>query len=438
MDVTFLQQLLDISRQMAENRALDPLLQYTMQNALELIGAERGYLVLVDEDGKLDFRVKIDHEGNELEHPEEQISYSILSKVTRTSRSLVINDAMFDPALKDSDSVQSLQLRSVMCAPLIARERAIGAIYVENRTNANIFEDEDVQPLELFANQAAVAIENAILNDRLEARVAQRTQELKEVNNQLEASWMEAVEANRVRTMILGNVAHDMRSPIALSVSALTAIRDGSFGTLSQKQSQWLERALNALEHAIQLTGDIFDLMKAEMNALVIHREVVDLEGYLMEMKAVGDGIPWHSGVDFRLEIRSALPEAIALDPTRIKQVILNLLSNAQKFTERGEVVLYADLHDDGNNVLIGVKDSGSGIDDAQLAHIFERFRQATPDSALRRAGTGLGLAICRELVERHGGKIDVSSRVGFGTDFYFTLPITQETDPSSNGDQAE
>ncbi|MDP1142633.1 histidine kinase dimerization/phospho-acceptor domain-containing protein, partial [Klebsiella pneumoniae] len=82
--------------------------------------------------------------------------------------------------------------------------------------------------------------------------------------------WMESVEANRIRTMILGNVAHDMRSPIALSVSALTALRDGSFGQLNQRQHQWVERSLQSLHHAITLTGDIFDLMKAEMGELVI------------------------------------------------------------------------------------------------------------------------------------------------------------------------
>lgn len=422
MDEKFLVQLLDISRQMAQNRALDPLLQYTMRNALELINAERGYLVLVDESRSLDFRVKINNRGDELEHPEEQISYSILNKVVTTNQPLVINDALLDPSLQHSDSVQALQLRSVMCAPLASRGRVIGAIYVENRTNANIFEDDDAEPLVLFANQAAVAIDNAILNDSLEARVAERTAELEKANAQLEASWMESVEANRIRTMILGNVAHDMRSPIALSVSALTALRDGSFGQLNQRQLQWVERSLGSLHHAITLTGDIFDLMKAEMGELVIYKESMDLEGYLMELYAVGESMPWQRGVDFKLEIDNALP-VVEFDPTRIKQVVLNLLSNAHKFTNEGTVTLYARHLPETHEVLIGVRDTGDGIPPDKRDAVFERFQQASTRQH-RKAGTGLGLAICRELVERHGGTISVESELDQGSDFFFTLPI--------------
>ena len=121
MDEVFFKKLLEISRHMAENRALNPLLNYAMQIALELLDAERGYLVLLNEDRSLDFRVKMDQNGNELEHPEEQISYSILNKVVSTNEPLVITDALLDPSLQNSDSVQALQLRSVMCAPLTAK-----------------------------------------------------------------------------------------------------------------------------------------------------------------------------------------------------------------------------------------------------------------------------------------------------------------------------
>ena len=421
MDVNFLRQLLDITRQMAENRALDPLLQYTMQKALTLLNAEKGYLVLADADQKINFKVKIDRDGNELEDPEGQISYSILNKVVSKGKPLVINDALIDPSFKNSDSVRDLQLRAVMCAPLIARGGTIGALYIENRQSANVFEDEDIEPLLAFANQAAIAIENAILNDELEARVAARTAELEQAMHQVERSWMEAVEANRVRTMVLGNVAHDMRSPIALGVSALSAMRDGAFGELTPKQMQWVDRTLDSMQHAIALTGDIFDLMKAEMGELVIHEDATNMRDFLDNIYNVAELMPWAKGVRFTRVIPDEMP-ILSIDSTRIKQVIFNLLSNAQKFTEQGEVTLYAQVED--ANLIIGVRDTGPGISSELVEKIFDRFQQGTQSRETRKQGTGLGLAICRELVNRHGGQIHVKSELGQGSDFQFSLPL--------------
>lgn len=424
MDEVFLRKLLEISRHMAENRALDPLLNYAMQIALELLRAERGYLVLLDENRGLDFRVKMDQHGTELEHPEEQISYSILNKVVSQVEPLVITDALIDPLLQNSDSVKTLKLRSVMCAPLTASGQVLGAIYVENRSDAAIFEDDDLEPLMYFAGQVGVAIENAILNDQLEARVAARTAELERAMQQVEHSWMEAVEANHLRTMILGNVAHDMRSPIALSISALSALLDGTFGEVNDKQRQWLQRALNSLQHAVNLTTDIFDLTKAEMGELVIYKEPTALSTFLQELHTIGQGIPWPQTVKFQLDLADDLPAEVALDQTRIKQVILNLLSNAHKFTNKGHVTLWARHVPTENAVMIGVSDTGSGIPSEHLVRVFERFQQADQQVATRKAGTGLGLAISRELVERHGGRIWAESELGRGSNFKFVLPI--------------
>lgn len=422
MNETFFRRLLEINRQMAENRALEPLLRVTMQNALELLDAESGYLVLLNADGQLDFRVKMDRAGNELAHPEEQISSSIFNKVIETREPLLINDAILDPSLSAAESVRALQLRSVMCAPLLARGTLLGAIYVENRSTANVFKASEVDSLVIFANQAAISIENAMLNDELEARVQARTAELEAALRQLERSWAEAVEANRIRTMVLGNVAHDVRAPIALSISALAAIREGAFGSVNTKQRDWIERALKSMNHAIALTADLFDLMKAEMGELVIHREPVEIAAFLNETFRVAESLRWQEGVVFDMVLGDDLP-VLEIDPTRIKQVIMNLLTNAQKFTHKGSVVLYAQRDANKDALLIGVRDTGDGVPLHLSEAIFQRFQQASPDAEKRRQGTGLGLAICRELVERHGGRIwlEPSER---GSDFRFTLPL--------------
>jgi serine/threonine-protein kinase PknK len=185
MTEDMLEKLLDISRKMAENRLLDPLLEYAMGVALELFNAEQGYLMLLGEDNSLDFRVRQDRSGKELSKPEEQISHTIFKQVINDGKPLVLANAGIDPNFQSAESVHSLKLQSVLCVPLISRGKTLGAIYIENRSKASIFTEEDLRPLEHFAAQAAVSIENAILNNELESRVEQRTAELAQINQRL-------------------------------------------------------------------------------------------------------------------------------------------------------------------------------------------------------------------------------------------------------------
>ncbi len=414
----FFKRLLKISREMAGTRNVEPLMHYAIESALELLNAERGYLMLVDEKGERQFKVQLDHSGA---ISDEAVSVTILDHVWETHDPVIIYDALTDPLLSNSDSVHTLRLRSIMCAPLISRGEIIGAIYLENRSVASVFQQRELEPLTFFANQAAVSIENALINDQLEQRVKQRTADLEFAVQQLERGWLDAVEANRIRTMILANVAHDIRSPIGLSISALQTIREGSFGTTNSKQNIWLDRVIDSLNHAITLTSDIFDLSKAELSQLQLNKEPVDMRRFMVHLTQLGDGIEWAENVTFEYNLPKDMP-TMNVDPTRLQQVIFNLLSNAQKFTTQGSVTLYAEVHP--YKLLIGVRDTGAGIPDAQRDKIFERFHQADQSDETRFRGTGLGLAICKELVNLHGGDIWVESEVGQYSDFKMMLPL--------------
>lgn len=197
MNQGLLENLLDVSRALAENRTLDPLLHYAMSVALELFEGERGYIVLIGKDGALEFRIRLDMFGNEINAPHSEISRTILSKVIERRKPVIIADAMTDPNVSAAESVISLRLRSVMCVPLIARGEALGAIYIENRSSRDVFDQEDIKALEYFAAQAAVAIMNAILNAVLEERVEHRTAELQAALQSLEEYNRNVVEINR-------------------------------------------------------------------------------------------------------------------------------------------------------------------------------------------------------------------------------------------------
>lgn len=414
----FFTRLLAISQQMAATRDVETLLHYAISSALELLNAEAGYLILISESGEREFKVRLRHDGAV---PDERPSETVLKQVTLSLQPLLVNDALTDPRLSVSDSVHALGLRSIMCAPLLVQGRLIGVIYLENRRDANVFQQKELEPLMMFVNQAAVSIENALINDQLEVRVERRTQELQQVVQQLERSWLAAVEANRIRTTILAAVAHDIRSPIGLAISALQTIREGSFGEVNPRQTVWLDRVLESLDHAITLTSDVFDLSKAELTALQLNLESVDMHRFMVHLSQLGEGIEWAPAVTFEPQIARDLPPLV-IDPTRIQQVVFNLLSNAQRFTQHGTVQLYTELNED--HLLIGVRDSGVGIDRQERDKIFERFHQADQDNESRFRGTGLGLAICRELVMLHHGNIWVESEPGQYSDFKFTLPL--------------
>ena len=421
--VRFLEKLLAISHKMAETRELVPLLEYTIDAALELFNGEFGYVVLQRDDGSLDFQVYRDQHGNIIKDPEEQISHSILTQVLKEMRPVLIADAISHPDLKASTSVQNLQLRSVMCVPLISRSKLIGAIYIENRAEVDQFTDNSLNMLEIFAGQAAVAIDNALLNSVLELRVAERTAELEDALKHLESNWLEAVEFNRIQNEVLANVAHDLRAPLSTVSSALYMLEDMFPENMEEDQKTLIAVAIRTIEHVHKLTDDFFDVTRLQAGQLQIFTEEMDAYTYVRQIYEVGTALPWPKDVTFRVDLETNLP-SIHVDATRIKQVVMNLLSNALKFTEKGSVTLYSRLSEDSEHVYIGVRDTGIGIKEADFERIFERLHQSG-GIADRQKGGGLGLSISRELVNLHGGEIDVRSTYGEGSDFFFKLPVT-------------
>jgi diguanylate cyclase (GGDEF)-like protein len=188
--------ILDISRRMVELRAFEPLLVYVVEEAIKLVRAEQGYLVLFQPDGSLEFRVTRDRQGRPVENADDQISKTILQTVLKTREARIVGDAMADEQFAHSHSVRLLQIRSVMCAPLVSYGQVIGAIYIENRSIRHLFREADLTPLLLFANQATAAIENAAHHDDLEARVAERTSELEQSKLELEQRLQEIERLN--------------------------------------------------------------------------------------------------------------------------------------------------------------------------------------------------------------------------------------------------
>lgn len=415
INTDLLADILTASLKMAETRVLSPLLDYAMQEAGRLVKAKRGYLVLLSPDGTLDFRVKYAPDDETETEPEKQISTSILYKVIETQEPRLIKDAVNDPNFSSSVSVKALQLRSVMCVPLISRGLTLGVLYVENRQEVGLFTPSDMATLSFFANQAAVCIENAMLNDDLEAAVEKRTAELRNALTHLEKSWGEAVEFNHIRTTWLTNLTHDMRAPLSVALGALSLLAE-DIDTFKGEEQQLIGSSLSALQYLNQLIENMFGLTQVEQGKLQLSRKPIKLPEFLGSVCRIAQQLPWHEGVELICEIPDDLP-TINFDPTRIQQVLMNLLANALKFTHSGSVKIFA--VEETSGVRIGVADTGDGIPDDKQAYIFDRFYQVQN----KQSGSGLGLAISKELIEKHGGTIWVESTLGKGSTFQFTLP---------------
>ncbi|OAN44673.1 two-component sensor histidine kinase [Paramagnetospirillum marisnigri] len=228
-----------------------------------------------------------------------------------------------------------------------------------------------------------------------------------------------AEEASRMKSEFLANMSHELRTPLNGIIGFSELIRDEAADDETRENADIIERSSR---HLLELVNSILDIAKIEAGAMTLNIQPVDLSTLVNEVAAVHQPVTAGKGVAFVADIAADVPAVVPTDPLRLRQILHNLLNNAVKFTEKGEIRLGAEL--DGDFIRFSVTDTGPGIPENMLGAIFEKFRQV--DSFLTRShsGTGLGLTLATHLVELLGGRIGVESVVGQGTTFHFTLPV--------------
>ncbi len=292
--------------------------------------------------------------------------------------------------------------RSAVTVPMLREGEAVGAILVA-RQEPGGFSDAEVALLKTFADQAVIAVENVRLFKELEG-----------ANRELSA-------ASQHKSEFLANMSHELRTPLNAIIGFSEVLSDRMFGELNEKQEEYLKDIHASGTHLLSLINDILDLSKIEAGRMELELtdfhlpQAIDNALTLVRERAGRRGIALEHSVDERLgEIRG--------DERKVKQVLLNLLSNALKFTpEGGRVEVRGGMVD--GMAQITVTDTGVGIAPEEQETVFEEFRQVGT-SAAKQEGTGLGLALCRKFVDLHGGQIRVQSEVGRGSTFTFTIPV--------------
>ena len=294
--------------------------------------------------------------------------------------------------------------RAIMIQPMFRGGDAIGAIAV-NRAEPGPFSAKEIALLRTFADQAAIAIENVRLFE-----------EIREKSRQLEV-------ANRHKSEFLAGMSHELRTPLNAIIGFSEVLHEKMFGELNAKQAEYIADIHASGRHLLSLINGILDLSKIEAGRMDLELARFDLPAVIDDALTLVRERAARGGIALERDVDARLGEFVG-DQLKFKQIVLNLLSNALKFTPAGgRVGVKATLI---NGVAqVSVSDSGIGIDPAEHQAIFEAFRQAGGgDLARKREGTGLGLTLTRRFVELHGGRIWVDSAPAKGATFSFTLPV--------------
>jgi signal transduction histidine kinase len=287
--------------------------------------------------------------------------------------------------------------------PLMHKGLALGSILIR-RLEVRPFTDKQIALLETFADQAVIAIENVRL-----------FQELQDKTQQLQI-------ANEHKSEFLANMSHELRTPLNAVIGFSEVLLERMFGELNAKQVEYVDDIMSSGRHLLSLINDILDLSKIEAGRMELELTTFSLPVALDNALTLIRERAGRHGISLEIAVDSRLGEVTA-DERKVKQVLLNLLANAVKFTpEGGRITVAATLAN--GTAEIAVSDTGIGIAPEHQELIFEEFRQVGNDYTRKREGTGLGLTLARKFVELHGGRIWVKSQVGVGSTFTFTLPL--------------
>ncbi|MBA3531640.1 MAG: GAF domain-containing sensor histidine kinase, partial [Ardenticatenales bacterium] len=390
--------LLEISLASSSMLSPDKQARAALDAVVRILAAERAFLFLCEgEEGQLILRAGRDSSGQDLI---DLTGYSrTVVEQVRSRRKPIIVSGTEEGALLGAVSIITHGLRSILAAPLIMQEKLIGVVYLDNHLAGGIFTEDEVEILQAISNHIAVALE-----------IAQTIQ--------TQAELERLQELDELKSRFFTSVSHELRTPLNSIIGFSRLLLKGIDGPITELQKQDLTMIHNSGKHLLGVINDILDLSKIAAGKMELLFEEVQLVEVIEAVIGSSILLVENKPVEMRKEV-GLLPPVMA-DRQRLYQVLLNLISNAAKFTEKGSIIVRASTAEE--KVTIQVEDTGPGIPEEKLETIFQEFGQA--DSAHGYSGTGLGLPISRRLIEMHGGSLNVKSKVGCGSTFFFTLPL--------------
>ena len=387
---------------------LQTVLDTLLASASRLCAADKG--VIFHWDGQVyrlaaDYGLSREAEAYAREHPLRPGKDSVTGRVALEGKRIHVPDVLADLEYQQTGYQKEFGYRSILGVPLLREGTTIG-VFVLTRDSVNPFTEKQIDLVTIFTDQAVIAMENVRLF------------------NEIQNKSKELAEASKHKSQFLANMSHELRTPMNAILGYTELILDNIYGEPSEKMRGVLTRIQSNGKHLLGLINDVLDLSKIEAGQLTLTLGDYSIKDVIHSVFSSVESLAKAKNLALNVALSQNLPIAHG-DERRLKQVLLNLVGNAIKFTDKGEVAIEAASEND--TLVLKVRDTGPGISDNDQLKIFDEFQQADSSTTKEKGGTGLGLAISKRIVEMHGGRLWVESSLGHGSTFSFAIPINVE-----------
>lgn len=395
-----LELILSVIKNINSSLILDDVLNLVLTNAIELTGLERGFIVLKNLDGILEYKLGMDSNGLVLPEHFFNISNSVVEEVFKSGQSRFIEGTQSDFGGYTSKSILNLSLQTILCTPLIINQNKIGVVYVDSKFLKKIRNKEIIYTFEILAGQAAIAIYNAQLYE--------------ELNNAKD----EAEKSDKLKSEFLSQISHEIRTPINAILNSTSLIKEEFEKTfIGNEYSDFFEITESASRRIIRTVELVLNMSQVTTGTYVPEKKEIDIvDDVLDSLFFQFIPVAISKKIKFNVELNTENTRLTA-DEYSINQVFSNLFDNAIKYTSEGEVLVSVGRND-SNKLFVSVKDSGIGISKEFLPSLFSTFSQEYQGYTRKFEGNGLGLALAKKYCEINDADILVDSQKGIGSEF--------------------
>lgn len=395
--------ILAVIRKINTSLELKDVLELVTDEAVRIANAERGFIMLVSSEGKLEFVIGRDAHGKSIPPENLQVSRTVLEDVFITGESLCIENALSDERFERRQSIMNLELRTIICSPLQTHDEKIGVIYVDSKFIQAVDREQILSLFEILAGQAAIAIRNARLYDNLKRTY----EELKQAHEHIIQSERMAMKGE-----LAAEVSHELKNLVGVVLLNLELMQRNAgkvslneINALIEKTIAGVRKIEGFSKSLLTRRGASSTLLPSSLNKVA--SDFVEFVKFLPKFKA--NDIRFYPGKDI---------PPVALDADQLHQVLLNLVNNSVEAKPSAAIVLTTEYNPSSEFVTLSVSDDGPGIDESIRDRLFQEKVTTKVD------GHGYGLPICKHIIEAHGGTIAVRSKKGAGATFEITFPV--------------